>query len=137
MQTGKQFIPSHIITFSHQIGGFRIPQTNLFSILEGDTLRRQCGKNSGKTCLCQGISPEKEGQSYTFGCSWSLYNHAACKFSKSGQVSSQHRSKTSYNCYTYRYGTVWIKCSFFSTDKQDKTKLSCFLLYFSYNSCVP
>lgn len=57
--------------------------TGITSAQLGETLRRQCGKNSAKTCLCQGTNQENEGQSYTFGCSWSLYNHSACKFSKS------------------------------------------------------
>ena len=47
------------------------------------TFQRQCEINKSKLCACQGSDPNTEGASYTFGCSWNVYNDA-CKFAKSG-----------------------------------------------------
>ncbi len=48
----------------------------------GLPLERQCEANTAKTCACQGVDPDKEGTSYSFGCSWNCY-HNLCKFAKS------------------------------------------------------
>ena len=52
----------------------------------GEPVSRQCSRNKGKTCLCQGQDGDFGGRSYSFGCSWSLYRQSTCKFSRSKGV---------------------------------------------------
>ena len=39
---------------------------------DGSQTARGCMENLSKTCTCQG--QRQDGASYTFGCSWSMYN---------------------------------------------------------------
>jgi methylcytosine dioxygenase len=48
----------------------------------GIATKHQCEMNKTKTCTCQGHKAKKEGASYSFGCSWSVY-HDSCKYAKS------------------------------------------------------
>ena len=54
---------------------------NNFSRLIEFCFKRRCRKNAAKTCACQGPSPDKQGSSYSLGCSYAVYKNG-CKFGK-------------------------------------------------------
>jgi len=51
----------------------------------GSETERMCGANKKKTCACQGQNSNFNGASYTFGCSWTMYQNV-CKFCRSSDV---------------------------------------------------
>lgn len=51
----------------------------------GSETERMCGANKKKTCACQGVNSSFNGASYTFGCSWTMYQNV-CKFCRSSEA---------------------------------------------------
>ena len=60
--------------------------------LQGSETERMCGANKKKTCACQGTNTSFNGASYTFGCSWTMYQNV-CKFCRSTDVRTQWNFK--------------------------------------------
>ena len=54
---------------------------------------RGCMGNNKKTCACQGEVGSQGGASYTFGCSWCMYNGGLCKFGNSNGLVRKFRLK--------------------------------------------
>jgi len=71
--------------FSKELADAAYEQISQKTAAYGSETERMCGANKKKTCACQGLNKDFNGASYTFGCSWTMYQNV-CKFCRSTDV---------------------------------------------------